>query len=81
MVTSAGWSHLPKDEFGEKVEWSYDTAENVLISVGEGDNTDTVISIDPEDLLAIADAVRGKMKRDLEDEPDRIRAYKEKRKY
>lgn len=79
MELKAGHSHLPAD-WGSVVEWTYDTNENVMISVGDNDNTDTVVSIDPEELLAIADAVRGKMKRDLEDEVQQIKNYKEKRK-
>lgn len=80
MELKAGYSHLSEEKWGNLVEWTYDTGENVLIGVGTPEFTETVISIDPEDLLSIADAVRGKMKRDLTDEVDRIRIYKEQHK-
>lgn len=49
---------------GNDIEWFYDNEKRV-----EGYSGDYMIfSIDPEDFLAIADAIRGVQKRFLEDE-------------
>lgn len=80
MELIAGYSHLNDGVENEHVEWHYDTCENVQVLIGSGEFKEIVLSIDPEDLLSVADAVRGKMKRDLEDKVDQMRIQKERRK-
>ena len=54
MILKAG-TYYPEDEEPTEVEWVYDP--DMIVQVNHKDTT--IMTIQPDDLLAIADAIRG----------------------
>lgn len=52
------------DEYSKETTWSIDPGMRVIVT---NSKEEEILSIEPDDLLAIADAVRGMRKREIED--------------